>query len=327
MATLADAHSARPRAGRWVRYLRGDVVIAYLLLVACLVAGWLSSPYFLTGRNIADLLAQAATLGMVGIGETLVILIGGIDLSVGSLISLTTTVASYVIVSDATGNILVGAALCLVIGAASGLINGLGIAFLRIPDFMMTLAMMAALQGAALFLRPAPDGLISNTFSNALTAQIGPLPVLALVVLFVAIATQVLLRVTPFGLHLYAIGSYRESARLAGIGIKRVRIGAYVLCGIAAALAGLLFSARIGTGDPLSGQPFALTAVTAVVIGGSSLFGGRGSAAMTIAGALILTCIGNVLTLMQVSSYYQYVITGVLLIAAVWLYTYLPIRR
>jgi ribose/xylose/arabinose/galactoside ABC-type transport system permease subunit len=160
-----------------------------------------------------------------------------------------------------------------------------------------------------------------------LTAQIGPVPILALVVLFVAVVTGLVLRATPFGLHLYALGSHRESARLSGVHIVRMRISAYVLCGIMGAFAGLLFSARIATGDPLSGQAFTLNSVTAVVIGGCALFGGRGSIAGTIAGVLILTCISNILSLVQVSSYYQYVFTGILLIGAVWLYSYLPTRR
>ena len=197
---------------------------------------------------------------------------------------------------------------------------------LRIPDLIATLASYSIVFGAALIVRPSPGGLVGERFLDLFGADIGPVPGAALVVVLMFVAAEILLVRGRLGLRLYAVGSNAEAAHVVGIGTARVRAGAYVVCALCAAAAGLLIAARIGSGDPQAGASFTLASVTAVVVGGASVFGGRGTAVGVLLGAVAVGVMQNA-NLMHVSAYFQYVWTGGLTLIAVAGYSLRPSRR
>jgi ribose/xylose/arabinose/galactoside ABC-type transport system permease subunit len=264
---------------------------------------------------------QITPLALVAVGQMMAILIGGIDLSVGPSMSLTTGVASYVIAGDAQGNIAAGIAICLMVGVLIGALNGSIILYLRIPDLISTLSTFSIVTGLALIVRPSPGGKVSEAFSDAVTMRIGWFPIIGWAVIFLVIAGEILQLRGRIGTQLYAIGSNPEAAFVAGIPVRRVRFCAYLFCGLMAALAGLVVAARIGSGDPQAGSQFTLASVTAVVVGGTSIFGGRGTVAGTLLGAILLILMQNSLNQLHVTAYYQYIWTGALMLLAVGAYS------
>lgn len=296
-----------------------------LLLVGVLLAGLfasLQSPYFLTSDNLGNLAMAATPLAIVAIGQTLVLLLGGIDLSIGATMSLTVTVASYVIGPNASApSIVMGIAVCLLVGLAVGTMNGLLIRYLRLPDLVVTLSTLFMVNGLALIVRPYPQGQVNTGFASFMTADVGSVPMIAVVTFLGFLIIEFLLRRTRAGMSLYATGSSREAAYISGIKVDRVRTIAYALSGLASAVGGLLLAARLGSGDPSAGATFTLASVTAVVVGGVSVFGGRGTLIGALMGAVIVMGIQNVLNLLHVSSYYQYVWIGILTLAGVAAYS------
>ena len=297
--------------------------VGLLLCLIVLLGSYTASQtrYFLTERNLGNLLLEIAPLALVAIGQTAVILIGGIDLSVGPLISLTTAVASYALVSNSPGGIASGFALCLVVGVIVGALNGFIILGLGIPDLISTLSTFSIVTGLALTVRPSPGGNVSETFADAMTLRIGSLPVIGILAIILGIAGEIFLLRGRVGTRLYAIGSNIEAAFVAGIRVGRVRFLAYLFCGLMAALAGLVIAARIGSGDPQSGSQFTLASITAVVVGGTSIFGGRGTMIGTLLGAIFVVLMQNSLNQLHVTAYYQYIWTGALMLLAVAAYS------
>jgi ribose transport system ATP-binding protein len=297
---------------------------AGLLCVLILVLGAYTtsrSPYFLTERNLGNLVIQITPLTLVAMGQMMAILISGIDLSVGPSMSLTTALASYVIVGEAQGNIAAGIALCLIVGVLIGALNASVILYLRIPDLITTLSTFSVVTGLALIVRPSPGGKVSEVYSDLVTIRIGWFPIIGLGVILLAIVGEILQLRGRIGTRLYAIGSNPEAAFVAGIPVRRVRFFAYLFCGLMAALAGLVVAARIGSGDPQAGSQFTLASVTAVVVGGTSIFGGRGTVVGTLLGAILLILMQNSLNQLHVSAYYQYIWTGALMLLAVGAYS------
>ena len=298
-----------------------DRYASSLLLAALIVALGLSvsrySIFFLTARNLANLADQIAPLALAALGQFCVILLGGIDLSVGPLISLITALASYAAVAEGGQGLLVAIGAALAAGLMTGLINAFLIVRLRIPDLIATLAAYSVVFGAALMARPAPGGVISETFIDVFSARIGPVPVAGAVVVALFLLAEALLLRGRVGQRLYAVGSNSEASHVVGVNTDAVRAAAYVFCSLAAAVAGLLIAARIGSGDPQAGATFTLASVTAVVVGGVSVFGGRGTAIGVLLGAIAVGVMQNALNLMHVSAYYQYIWTGSLTLLAV----------
>jgi len=296
-----------------------------LLLVGLLLAGLfasLKSEYFLTSDNLGNLAMAASPLAIVAIGQTLVLLLGGIDLSIGATMSLTVTVASHVIGPNASPvNVAVGVAICLLVGLAVGTTNGLLIRYLRLPDLVVTLSTLFMVNGLALIVRPYPQGQVNMGFAAFMTTSIGPVPVIAVVTLIAFLIIEFLLRRTRPGVSLYATGSSKEAAYISGIAVDRVRTIAYAFSGLASAVGGLLLAARLGSGDPSAGAAFTLASVTAVVVGGISVFGGRGTLIGALLGAVVVVGIQNVLNLLHVSAYYQYVWIGLLTLVGVAAYS------
>jgi len=304
------------------RYGGAWLLFGLIVLLGSYTAG--QTRYFLTERNLGNLLLEIAPLALVAIGQTAVILIGGIDLSVGPLISLTTAIASYALVSNTPVGIAGGVALCLAAGAIVGALNGFIILRLGIPDLISTLSTFSIVTGLALTVRPSPGGTVSETFADIVTLRIGPVPVIGVLAIIFGIAGEILLLRGRIGTRLYAVGSNLEAAFIAGIRVDRVRFLAYLFSGLMAAFAGLVIAARIGSGDPQSGSQFTLASITAVVVGGTSIFGGRGTMIGTLLGAAFVVLMQNSLNQLHVTAYYQYIWTGALMLLAVAAYS-LPV--
>lgn len=292
----------------------------YVALLLAILVSALMSPAFYKFSNILNVLRSASVLGVVSIGQTLVILGGGIDLSVGAVMG---TVA--IAVSEITGgkddSVAVAILACLAIGATVGLLNGLLITKRNIPPFVCTLGMLIFVEGARFAWtrgiisgRPAP-------FVRVLASIIGPIPVPVVIMVIVAVIVALMLKKAPFGRQLYATGGNREAARFSGIDVERVSILTYVMCGFLAAIAGLILSGYIGYGDRYLGRGFDLDSIGAVVVGGTSFAGGRGGIGGTLAGVLLLTILFNIVFILNLQVHYQYFIKGGVIIGAVLLYS------
>jgi ribose/xylose/arabinose/galactoside ABC-type transport system permease subunit len=289
------------------------------LLIVILISAFLS-PAFYKFSNVLNVLRAAAVLGIVSIGQTMVILGGGIDLSVGAVMG---TIA--IAVSEITGgrddNVAVAIIICLGIGAAVGLMNGLLITKRNIPPFVATLGTLIFVEGlrfawtrGIISGRPAP-------FIRVLASIIGPVPIPVVILAILAVIVAVFLKKTPFGRQLYATGGNREAARFSGINVERVSITTYVLCGLFAAIAGLVLSGYIGYGDRYLGRGFDLDSIGAVVVGGTSFAGGRGGIGGTIAGVLLLTALFNIVLILNLQVHYQLIVKGAVIIGAVMVYS------
>lgn len=305
----------------WRRTLQQqrNLVIIWGLLLLLLLAASLLSDRFLTPRNLNNIVLQSSALALVAIGQTFVLLIAGIDISVGSTISVVVTLMALVVSATPLG-IASGVLAALAAGAGIGLVNGLLITRLHISPFMVTLAMLSIGQGLAYTLARTPPAVLPREFSPLFLGQIGPLPIPILLVLGMSALAALVLRSTRFGRHVYAVGSNEHATRLSGMATDRVKIAVYGISGLMAGLAGAFIAARSRSGDPLIGANFAFDSITAVVLGGTSLFGGRGSVWGTLAGVLIIAVLSNMLNLLGIASDYQYVLKGLLLITAVMLY-------
>ncbi len=303
------------------RVLRGNPTLFFVYVILCVffIFAAFTSPQFRTVYNISNLLRQAVSFGIVGIGQTIAILSGGIDLSVGSLISLSACLASGIMIGNPTLVIPI-VLFVLGIGILVGLANGTLVAYLRVPPFIATLAMSAILQGSVLLYTKKPVGGVTRGFMFFANGQLGSVP-FAFVFWAILLAFFLfMLRRTGLGLHVYAVGGNEEIARLSGIRVSTVKVAVYVISGFMAALTGLFLASRLGIGDPLVGQGFELESITAVLIGGTSLAGGKGGIEGTIAGVLIIALINNILNLLGVSGFWQWVVKGIVVITVVAAY-------
>lgn len=301
----------------WKRlFQREEVTLLLTFLVVCVIMSILSEK-FLTAGNIINVLRQSAQIGICAIGMTMVILLGGIDLSVGSVQGLAGVGA--VVVLNQTNNIPLAVAAGILIGAAVGLINSLIITKMSITPLICTLGTMSIISGMALVLTNA----ISQQVSNRTYMQIGigriagvPVPVILLVVLVVVF--YFILNHTIYGRYIYAIGGNKESAALAGIPVNKVIVVTYTISGMLTGLAAVVLSARMGSGQPTAGSGFEMTVIAAVIIGGVSLSGGKGSLIGAMLGVLTLYVLTNGLVLMDVVSFWQDILKGILIILAVF---------
>jgi ribose/xylose/arabinose/galactoside ABC-type transport system permease subunit len=272
------------------------------------------NPQFRSPRNLSNILLRALPLLAVSLGQTMVLLGAGIDLSVGAIIALSTTVASVSLES----NLFAGILLVFASGMFVGLINGLGVTFLRINPFLMTLGTTIITAGTALYIRPYPGGMIPMSYVNFVLARIGVFPLTPFCLfVFLILFGIIIMRRSRFGRHLYAVGGNKDAARLAGISSHRVLIGTYVFSGFFAAFAGLYMTARICCGDPGVGASYQMDSIAAAVLGGTALTGGRGSMGGTVIGVIILAMLGNIFNLLNFNIYWQNILRGLILIVVV----------
>ena len=295
------------------------VLIVYGLILTLGIYASLSSPNFLTERNIFNVLRTGAFLGTLAIGETFVIISGGIDLSVGSVIKLS-VLMSAILMNGKPENIAIAVVATLAMGVVVGLVNGLLVTKVRIAPFIVTLGAYSILRGIAYTVTTTPVGSAAPGFLRLYDLKVGPVPLLVIFLALLILIGIFVLRRTAFGRYIYAIGGNEQVARLSGIRVDRVKIGVYVLCSTLAALTGLLYLTRAGVGDPVTGEGAELQTITAVILGGTSLFGGQGGLIGTLGGVLLMGLTNNVLVILNVSSWYQELIQGLVIVGAVALY-------
>jgi len=292
---------------------------SFIVLLALSALMAVLSPFFLSVSNFMNILLATSTIGVLAMGATFVLGSGGLDLSLGSVLGLSGVVGAAVVVKLGAPT-PVGVAAAIAAGAGAGLVNGLIITRAFVPAFIVTLGMLGIARGLALVLSGGrviyglPEAMVYLGQGRPFGV---PMPVIILIA--TAIAMHCLLAYTRYGRHTLAIGDNENAARSAGIDVARHRLSIYVLSGALAGLAGLLFATRINSGDPTAGITYELTAITAAVIGGTNLFGGRGSILGTMIGALIMGVLQNGLNLLAVQSYYQQMAIGAVLILAVFI--------
>ena len=270
---------------------------------------------FYQPANILDILLQSSINTMIAVGMTLVIMTRGIDLSVGSMVGLTSMITASVL----PHNLFLGIAAGMLLGLVCGLINGLMIAKLKLPDFIVTLGMLSIYRGAALIYTDGkPIYGIDETFRSIFAGELFGIPTPVLLAVAIAVAAFLLVQYTALGEQIIAVGGNEEAARLSGINTDRVKICVYAISGLLSAVAGFVLIGRVGAAEPIGGNGFELQAIGAAVIGGASLFGGEGNPLGSLIGALTLGAMQNGLTLMNVPSFWQFVATGAVVILAVF---------
>ena len=293
------------------------IIIAFLFICAVLSV---VSPYFLSTNNLLNVLRQVSINGVLAIGMTFVILTRGIDLSVGSLMACSSIVAASFAAGSEASFILVPIMMGLMTGLTLGAVNGLLIARFAIPPFVMTLGMLSMARGLTYIYN---DGMpISNldaTFRFIGQGVVLGMPVPVLLFLGVFLISWFTLRYTTFGRYVYAVGGNPQAAMVSGINVRRVTFTVYAISGVLCGLAGLMIAARTGAALPQAGVAYELDAIAAVVIGGTSLAGGRGRIVGTLFGVLIIGVLNNGLDLLGVSSFYQQVVKGGIIVLAVML--------
>jgi ribose transport system permease protein len=314
-APVEAAAKAEPRVLTFADVFGRDAggLIVLLVLFGALT---LYSDQFLTGDNMANLARQVAVFGIIAVGQLLIILTAGIDLSVGSVLGLTGCITAELLVHGAgiPGAIPGG----LAAGAAIGVFNGVLVAYGKLPPFIVTLGMLGIARGAVLVLtdastvQPLPD-----SFGEIANGSFIGLPNLLWLFVVVVVITAFVLRRTVFGRYIYAVGSNPESARLAGVPVTKVLVAVYAIGGLLAAVGGILFASRLNAGIPTAGTGYELNAIAACVIGGASLFGAKGGAYGAAAGALIVGTLNNGGNLLEINSFYLQIIIGALILIAV----------
>lgn len=329
----------RPRFGRFRGSARDLLIQSGPLIALFLLAAYLASatPYFMTESNIVNVGRRTSVLIIFAIGQTFVILTGGIDLSVGATAALAASISAVTMTQQV--NVLgvkfgpvgfvEGLLISLVIGLGAGLLNGLLITRGRIPDFIATLGTLEVFRGAALLVTgglPVPsyysDAPKARNYLPKEVVSIGSgdwlgIPIAAVIALSVTLLGWAILRYTAFGRSIFAVGGNREAARVSGININRTKVGVYIVSGLLAALAGFVLTGRLNSANALMAGEENLNSIASVVIGGTNLFGGEGGVFGSIIGALTIGVIGNGLNLLNVSDFYQRIIQGTIIVAVV----------
>jgi ribose/xylose/arabinose/galactoside ABC-type transport system permease subunit len=295
-------------------------VIVLVLIAALLVTGTLISDRFATWRNLFTLAQQMGVLGIASLGQTVVILTGGIDLAVGQLIGTTTVfVASFL--EEQPDMVWTAVAIALLGSTLVGLLNGVLFVRLRVHPLIVTLGMASLLLGCTLLYRKQPGGSVPDDVENLAYGAVAGLPVPAVAMVAVFALCGAWLRYTKSGRAVYFVGGHPEAARLNGIPVGIVYCYVYAFAGLCAGLAAIILTARTGVGDPRIGNPLTLQSITPVVVGGTVLSGGRGGVTGTLLGVFLVSLLGNVLNYMNVSAFYQWVVQGLIILLAVGLYS------
>jgi inositol transport system permease protein len=313
-----------------------------IFLVVLMTAFAIAEPRFLTPLNLFNVLRQVSIYGLLAIGMTFVILTAGIDLSVGSLVAFAGLVAAAVAKGGISNRFSVGegadalgygwysaALAAIAVGLAGGFIQGFAITRLKVPPFVVTLGGMSAFRGAALLF--AAGGPISGFDPDFVWwgqgRILGQVPIPAIVFLAFAVLAHVVLRYTRYGRQVYAVGGNPEAARLSGLNVRAVTTSVYVIVGFFAGLGAFVLSARLNSAEAVAGGGYELTVIASVVIGGTSLFGGIGTIFGTVIGTILIGVLLNGLVLMNVSSYIQQIIIGIIIVLAVAFDTFAKSRR
>lgn len=296
------------------RLRRYGLFVAFVIIFLALS---FLTPTFLTVQNLTVIVTQVSINALLAFGVTFVIIAGGIDLSIGSMVAVTGVAAASFAHPD-TYPVVVPVIVGLATGLLFGAFNGFVITRSKVPPFIVTLGTMTIGRGLALILsKGRPVSNLSDEFNFIGGGKLLGIPTLILILILAFILCSILLRKTVLGRYIYAVGGNEQAARASGISLSSVKMIVYTLCGGLAALAGILLTSRITTGQPNAGTGFELDAIAAAIIGGTSTSGGTGTMTGTLLGALLIGVISNGLDLLNVTSYYQQVVMGVIIIGAV----------
>ena len=299
----------------FAKRLLGKYGIILVLIALCILFGMLS-PVFFRFENIINIFRQVAIVGIVAVGMTFVILTGGIDLSVGSIIGVSSVFTAQLML----GGMSAPWAVVLTIATCSlfGLFNGVIVNELFIPPLVATLGTMTALRGVAFIISGGlPVFGFSNTISSLGQGYLWIIPVPVIIMAITFVLGFVLLNSTRFGRYVYGVGGNEEATRLSGIGVKRIKILVYTISGFLSGIAGIILLSRLDSGQPTAGQGYEMDVITAVVIGGVSISGGEGNIGLVIAGVFIMGVLSNGMILLNINDYVQWVVKGFVLVAAV----------
>ncbi len=280
----------------------------------CILASLLS-PTFLTEANLTNVLRQVVVVSLLACGVTFIIILGQIDVSLGSVLALCGVIATSVMAT--TGSITLAVLAGVAMGVVTGFINGFVITFFRIPSFIMTLAMTTVARGAVLLYTGGAPVSGLGEFKVIGQGSVGPVPISVLILVAFVVISWILLNKTKFGRYVYAVGGNDRAARASGINPDSIVVKAFIYNGILCAIAGIVLMSRINSGQPAGGVGYEFDAITAVVVGGTSLMGGTGTITGTVIGSMIIGVINNILNLMNVSSYWQQIIKGLIIAIAV----------
>lgn len=295
--------------------------IGIALLVEIAVFAFLS-PYFLTTDNLLNVSLQISVTAIMAVGMTFVILTSGIDLSVGALVALTGVVATSLLKVNLPLALSFPLAILggIAVGIVSGMLAGLFVIKFNITPFIVTLALMTIWRGTAfLYTGGRPIWELPAEFSTLAAGRLLGIPIPTLLMLIVFGVAYVVLNYTRFGRYVYAVGGNKEAARLAGVKTNQIIMGVYIICGALSSMSGIILASRVNSGQPNAGLMYELDVIAAVVVGGTSLFGGRGSVAGTLLGSLLIGVLRNGLNLLNVESYVQQIVVGVVILLAVML--------
>ena len=306
--------SAEKKSLQLFRFGLRDMGTLLGLVILCVVFASMTD-VFMTHRNLINILQQSSINACIAIGMTLVIISGGIDLSVGPIAALAAVLSASLLVAGYPVVVVIGAA--LLIGIVCGLINGSLIAYAGLQPFIATLGTLSVFRAVALIYTGGTPVLgLPAEFRTLITSQVWIFPVPVVIVAVLGIVAWVMLAKTPIGEYILAVGGNEEAARISGVPIARTKITAYVISGFLAALAAVILIARLGAAEPTLGNLWELEAIAAAAIGGASLMGGKGSIVGTILGAIVLGAMRNGLTLLNVQAFYQLLATGIIIILA-----------
>ena len=280
------------------------------------------SPSFLSTKNIFNILRQTSVNGIIAAGMTFVILTGGIDLSVGSILAISGAICASILVNGQ--NIVIAVLAALLVGAVVGFLNGFIITKGKLQPFIATLATMTILRGLTLVYTDGKpitlgSGELALNFGQIGGGKILGIPTPALIMILVFLVCAYVLKNTKMGRYTYALGSNEEATKLSGLNTDKIKIAVYTLSGILASIAGIIITSRLFSAQPTAGDGYELDAIAAVVLGGTSLTGGKGKISGTIIGALIIGVLSNALNILDVSSYYQMMVKGAVILIAVLL--------
>lgn len=303
-----------------VKYFKDNIGIIIALVAMCLflVIFPTTRSTFLTQNNVFNILRQNASNLFLATGMTMVIILGGIDLSVGSVIALSGCVAAGCVVNMGLPEV-VGFLIAILIGAVVGMFNGVVICKTNIPPFIVTLASMNITKGIALvYTQGAPIRCMTDAFKFPGAGYVGPIPTPVILMLIIFVIAVMLVNRTHFGRHIYAVGGNAQAASFSGINVQKVKFWVYTFTGVMAGIAGVVIASRLYSGQPRSGEGAEMDAIAAVVVGGTSMSGGSGRLGGTLIGVLIIGVLNNGLNLMGVDSNWQYIVKGFVILLAVY---------
>jgi len=297
------------------KFIRNNIGTLLGLMILCVLLSF-SSDYFLTGKNLLTVLRQICINALLAFGMTFVLIIGGIDLTVGSIVGMSGV--AVVMLIEYGVPIVLAVIIALILGGCVGIINGVIIAYAKMPAFIVTLSMSGVIRGIAYIITDGRSvASSSSVFTKIGNSYFWEIPIPIYIVFFVIILISIVLYKTRFGRRMYAVGGNQIAAKYTGIEIKSLMVKVYVISGMLASLAGIILASRMYSGQPTAGQNYESDAIAAAVLGGTSFTGGIGTIGGTLIGALVIGVLGNGLNLLHISSYVQMVIKGIVIILAV----------